>query len=105
MSSLAWRWRESTSNPENDSAREKIGKVAFLHVPNGVEAADVSRGVMVAESAIRAIVASWEAGYRNPLVYAPLSDAAIDPVAEKQKPVVEAGFETKGTGDAMPTAS
>lgn len=111
MCSLAWRWQEGVQAQEGDDdlAREKLGKVAFLHVPNGIEATDVSRGVMVAESAIRAIVASWEAGYRNPLVYAPLADAVTDSTQlqekQKEKAVIDVGFETRSTGDAMPTGS
>ena len=42
----------------------KKGKVAFLHVPGAVDGESVSRGVRVAEAAIRAIVGSWEDGLR-----------------------------------------
>jgi len=43
---------------------ERVGKVAFLHVPGGYGTEDVERGVRVAEAAIRSLVASWEEGHR-----------------------------------------
>ncbi|EXJ64730.1 hypothetical protein A1O7_01068 [Cladophialophora yegresii CBS 114405] len=46
-------------------ARERLGKVAFLHVPGWTGVEDINRGVMVAEEAIRALVGSWEDGYRR----------------------------------------
>ena len=88
----------------NEPAREKIGKVAFLHVPNGIERADVERGVMVAESAIRALAASWEEGWRNPIVYK--AHDVVEEPADKEDvpmpvPVPDGGFEEKGTGDRV----
>lgn len=44
---------------------ERLGKVAFLHVPGWTGVEDINRGVMVAEEAIRALVGSWEAGNRR----------------------------------------
>jgi len=105
------------SQPDNDGpappgldshsqAREKLGKVAFLHVPNGIDKTDVALGRMVAESAIRSLVASWEAGYRNPIVYRAVdSGAAVESGkevgAEGVGAVAGRGFEDRGTGDAV----
>ncbi|OAL22953.1 hypothetical protein AYO22_06861 [Fonsecaea multimorphosa] len=57
----------SSSSPRSDSdvALERVGKVAFLHVPGWTGLEDINRGVMVAEEAIRALVGSWEDGYRR----------------------------------------
>jgi pyrrolidone-carboxylate peptidase len=55
-----------TSSPvQREIARERLGKVAFLHVPGWTGVEDINRGVMVAEEAIRALVGSWEDGYRR----------------------------------------
>ncbi|OQV07224.1 hypothetical protein CLAIMM_11687 [Cladophialophora immunda] len=50
---------------DSDLAPERVGKVAFLHVPGWTGVEDINRGVMVAEEAIRALVGSWEDGYRR----------------------------------------
>ena len=50
---------------EEEQAASREGKVAFLHVPGDTDAAAIERGVRVTEAAIRAIVASWEEGYRR----------------------------------------
>ena len=55
----------SKSQSDKELAQERIGKVAFLHVPGWTGVEDINRGVMVAEEAIRAIVSSWEEGYRR----------------------------------------
>ncbi|KAJ9663992.1 hypothetical protein H2198_000495 [Neophaeococcomyces mojaviensis] len=106
-----------------DRPSEKVGKVAFLHVPNGTEPDDIARGRMVAESAIQAVVASWEAGYRNPNVYASQEAAAAEATDHLRgdsssqtplqrdatlhmtmhladRPEPSAAFETRGTGDS-----
>ena len=95
MSSLAHRWKESNDQQTravigHDSPAERIGKVAFLHVPNGISTSDVRKGVLVAEAAIRSLVASWEDGWRNPAVYA---DAHVG--------TDSFGFESRGTGDSL----
>ncbi|EXJ85491.1 hypothetical protein A1O1_05855 [Capronia coronata CBS 617.96] len=46
-------------------ALERLGKVAFLHVPGWTGVEDINRGVLIAEEAIRALVASWEDGFRR----------------------------------------
>lgn len=95
---------DPTSNNKSTAStdpREKIGKAAFLHVPNGTSPTDIARGRLVAENVIRALVASWEAGYRNPNVY-----TATDVVADQASPgvlegvVTVGGFEAQGTGDS-----
>lgn len=48
-----------------DLALERLGKVGFLHVPGGTGVEDINRGAMIAEEAIRALVGSWEDGYRR----------------------------------------
>lgn len=48
-----------------DLAFDRLGKVAFLHVPGWTGVEDVKRGAMVAEEAILALVGSWEDGYRR----------------------------------------
>ncbi|OAP59657.1 hypothetical protein AYL99_06955 [Fonsecaea erecta] len=53
------------SPSDSDLALERVGKVAFLHVPGWTGLEDINRGVMVAEEAIRALVGSWEDGYRR----------------------------------------
>lgn len=50
-------------------AHDRLGKVAFLHVPGWTGVEDINRGLLVAEEAIRALVASWEDGLRRPLGY------------------------------------
>lgn len=55
----------SANPPDEQVAAERLGKVAFLHVPGWTTVEDVSRGVMIAEQAIRALVASWEGGLRR----------------------------------------
>lgn len=113
MSTLSYLWLDAQHRPNKPTARanldssthprEKIGKAAFLHVPNGTSDTDIARGRYVAESAIRAIVASWEAGYRNPTVYRPRDivdpsgDATMQKLAEAEMTV--GGFESQGTGD------
>jgi hypothetical protein len=51
--------------PTPDPSTSKLGKVAFLHVPGDTDAAAIERGVRVTVAAIRALVASWEAGLRR----------------------------------------
>jgi hypothetical protein len=92
--SLAWRWlgargremgsgdgvgekgregvgegEEAKALEEEDgnlaTAREREGKVAFLHVPGAFGPEDVERGVRVAVAAIRSLVGSWEEGNRR----------------------------------------
>ena len=46
-------------------ALERLGKVAFLHVPGWTGVEDINRGAMIAEEVIRALVGSWEDGYRR----------------------------------------
>ena len=126
MCSLVQRWLDATTSspspapapapaplsPVDEAPQESLGKVAFLHVPNGTEQADVQRGRMVAESAIRSLVASWEGGYRNPIVYSAAAAAAaaagvgdetlrVKPGAVGVSTEGAAGFEERGTGDAM----
>lgn len=89
-------------------------------MPNGTEKADIQRGKMVAESAIRSLVASWEGGYRNPIVYSAASAAVVSEGGLKIKEDVDVdvvgavsaagdgdgdGFEGRGTGDAIPQRS
>lgn len=97
--SLVHRWKQYHSQPT--SANSKLGKVAFLHVPNGTDAADVARGAMVAESAIRSVIGSWEAGWRNPAVYEGEFGAGVSEVGADVG-VGEGGFEHRGTGDEVP---
>lgn len=111
MCSLIYRWKEAQSQSQSQdqasSTQSKLGKVAFLHVPNGTEAVDVARGVLVAESAIRAVVGSWEAGWRNGRVYE-VVEGGKGEVGEVQRGVGagvgvgEGAFEDKGTGDEIP---
>jgi hypothetical protein len=62
---------DGESNPDGGNedekrlAFERLGKVAFLHVPGWTGVEDVNRGVLVAEEAIRALVGSWEEGFRR----------------------------------------
>lgn len=118
MCSLVQRWLDATApapmSPADEVPREALGKVAFLHVPNGTEQTDVQRGRMVAESAIRSLVASWEGGYRNPIVYSADAAAAAgvgDESLRVKRGAVgvstegAAGFEERGTGDARPPRS
>ncbi|KAK5951755.1 hypothetical protein OHC33_007047 [Knufia fluminis] len=127
MCSLVQRYLEAQPQPQPQStsisgstsastshreAQEELGKVAFLHVPNGIDRADVERGVMVAESAIRSLVSSWEGGCRNGVVYSAV-DAVADGTATGEEVTKEkgavgvdvpaGGFENKGTGDAIPS--
>jgi hypothetical protein len=53
-------WPQTTS-----LASERLGKVAFLHVPGWTGVEDINRGVMIAEEAVRALVGSWEDGFRR----------------------------------------
>lgn len=57
--------RHHHDHHRRDLALERLGKVAFLHVPGWTGTEDVARGAMVAEAAIRALVGSWEDGYRR----------------------------------------
>ncbi|PFH45098.1 hypothetical protein AMATHDRAFT_71995 [Amanita thiersii Skay4041] len=102
--SLGTRWREARDaeavNPvapppsaQRNTSKEKVGKVAFLHVPGGTGKHDIARGVRVAESAILAIVGSWESGYRNPDVYGRRKSEKGEACAS---PSI---YESKGTGD------
>ncbi len=50
------------SHADNHS---RLGKVAFLHVPGDTDALAIERGVRVTIAAIRALVLSWEEGYRR----------------------------------------
>lgn len=109
MCSLIYRWKEAQSQSQTpdqaSSTRSKLGKVAFLHVPNGTEAVDVERGVLVAESAIRAVIGSWEAGWRNGGVYEVVEGAkgeVAEVEVESGTGIGEGGFEDKGTGDEIP---
>jgi len=92
---------ESTANPQitpqrpKDDPSEKVGKVAFLHVPNGTEPDDIVRGRMVAECAIQAFVASWEAGYRNSNVYSAQTVAETSADAPLRSDHIQAGFQTE----------
>lgn len=76
MESLSRRWVDAEQAENEDSqtqnedsqkrkAMERVGKVAFLHVPGWTGLEDVRRGVMVAEAAIRSLVESWEDGLRR----------------------------------------
>jgi len=58
-------WSTPGLSSADDLAQERLGKVAFLHVPGWTGVEDINRGVMVAEEAIRALVGSWEDGYRR----------------------------------------
>jgi pyrrolidone-carboxylate peptidase len=81
MQSLSRRWVEARKEEqrlgEDLGASSREGKVAFLHVPGGHAADDVVRGVRVAESAIRSLVGSWEAGRRRSDADAAATDAKI----------------------------
>ena len=56
---------QTTSESGKDIAASRVGAVAFLHVPGWTGVEDINRGVMVAEEAIRALVGSWEDGFRR----------------------------------------
>ncbi|KAK4941270.1 hypothetical protein LTR10_018806 [Elasticomyces elasticus] len=56
---------DEANGQDKELARERLGKVAFLHVPGWTGVEDVNRGVMIAEEAIRALVGSWEDGRRS----------------------------------------
>lgn len=100
FTSLGTRWRQARDTskagsglPSSTSPKEKVGKVAFLHVPGGTGKHDIARGVRVAESLILAVVGSWEDGFRNPAVYG-------DSQSRKDEGSVSpSGYEVKGTGD------
>lgn len=51
--------------PRHDNHTSQEGKVAFLHVPGDTDAAAIDRGVRVTIAAIRALVESWEEGFRR----------------------------------------
>ncbi|KAI1610526.1 hypothetical protein EDD36DRAFT_421602 [Exophiala viscosa] len=56
---------EEMDSQDKELTQERLGKVAFLHVPGWTGVEDVNRGVMIAEEAIRALVGSWEDGRRS----------------------------------------
>ncbi len=56
---------DSASHSRGESAQDRLGRVAFLHVPGWTGVEDINRGVLVAEEAIRALVGSWEDGNRR----------------------------------------
>jgi len=58
----------TASDPDKDIASSRVGTVAFLHVPGWTGVEDINRGVMVAEEAIRALVSSWEEGFRREMM-------------------------------------
>lgn len=58
-----------TTEPPSESPLERVGKVAFLHVPGGISPLDIKKGTLVAEAAITALITSWESGFRNSNVY------------------------------------
>ena len=64
--SLALKAKEALTGDARQ--REREGKAAFLHVPGGVDDESIARGRKVAEAAIRALVGSWEEGFRRPVV-------------------------------------
>lgn len=105
MCSLTHRYKQHQYVPIASDSDSKLGKVAFLHVPNGTEPADVARGAMIAESAIRSVVGSWEAGWRNVAVFEDEEGEAATTggaAAGAGAGVGEGGFEDKGTGDEIP---
>ncbi|KPI35445.1 uncharacterized protein AB675_11678 [Cyphellophora attinorum] len=65
--SLVQRWAELQKADKDSRAlsRERLGKVAFLHVPGPYDEEAIERGARVAEAAIRSLVASWEEGRRR----------------------------------------
>jgi pyrrolidone-carboxylate peptidase len=64
--SLAQRTMEA---PIGDmSMQRRNGKAAFLHVPGGIDEVAIARGRNIAEAAIRALVGSWEEGFRRQAV-------------------------------------
>ncbi|KAK6382066.1 hypothetical protein LTS17_003951 [Exophiala oligosperma] len=56
---------EGQQEQDEDKVRERLGKVAFLHVPGWTGVEDINRGVMIAEEAIKALIGSWEDGARR----------------------------------------
>jgi pyrrolidone-carboxylate peptidase len=64
MTSLAYRWLDAQSPDAGDLETERLGKAAFLHVPNGDTPEIIEKGVKVAVAAIHSLVASWESGRR-----------------------------------------
>jgi pyroglutamyl-peptidase len=63
--SLAYRLIDAKM--DDAKAQERKGKAAFLHVPGGTDEASIARGRNIAEAAIRAVVGSWEEGFRRPM--------------------------------------
>ncbi len=51
--------------PRSYDHDSRLGKVAFLHVPGDTDGLAIERGVRVTIAAIRALVSSWEEGYRR----------------------------------------
>ncbi|KEF58443.1 uncharacterized protein A1O9_06369 [Exophiala aquamarina CBS 119918] len=91
-----------------DLALDRLGKVAFLHVPGWTGVEDVKRGAMIAEEAILALVASWEDGYRRDRkaklavqLSAPLRDDARKFTSQNSE--IDTGTET-ATATATPAA-
>lgn len=56
---------EHETNHRRDLALDRLGKVAFLHVPGLTGVEDINLGAMIAEEVIRALVGSWEDGFRR----------------------------------------
>lgn len=68
--SLSYRWMEAQKHKRSgqtgdNKVHERLGKVAFLHVPGWTGVEDINRGIMVAEEAVKALVGSWEDGLRR----------------------------------------
>ena len=63
--SLSIRWLEGRQGLMDNFGDRREGKVCFLHVPGDTGEEAIGRGTMVAEAAIRAVVASWESGKRR----------------------------------------
>lgn len=63
--SLAYRLIDA--KVDDEKAQERKGRAAFLHVPGGTDEASIARGRNIAEAAIRAVVGSWEEGFRRPM--------------------------------------
>lgn len=111
MCALTERWRGAKKG-----VTEKQGKVAFLHVPNGTDVEDIARGRRVALGAIKAVVASWEAGFRNGHLRTTARKGVDVDVAQRKLtpakvllggaelglngPADTSAFESKTTGDA-----
>jgi hypothetical protein len=56
---------EHETHHRRDLALDRLGKVAFLHVPGFTGVEDINLGAMIAEEAIRSLVGSWEDGFRR----------------------------------------